>query len=85
MENEKYDTLIRNLELLEEQGVNILSPNALDRLRRRYRQISAQLRQYKRPGRFSKRYVTTISFRFLMTFSRFCNTRNFVFPGVLTS
>lgn len=50
----KYEMVFKNIEELDRQGVQILSPKEIERLRKRFRDVHTKFTQYQKPVGDSK-------------------------------
>lgn len=46
----KYEMVFKNIEELDRQGVQILSPREIERLRKRFRDVHTKFTQYQKPA-----------------------------------
>ena len=52
----KYEMVFKNIEELDRQGVQILSPREIERLRKRFRDVHTKFTQYQKPTGDGKCY-----------------------------
>ena len=50
----KYEMVFKNIEELDRQGVQILTPREIERLRKRFRDVHTKFTQYQKPAGDSK-------------------------------
>ena len=46
----KYEMVFKNIEELDRQGIQILSPREIERLRKRFRDVHTKFTQYQKPA-----------------------------------
>lgn len=56
----KYEMVFKNIEELDRQGVQILTPREIERLRKRFRDIHTKFMQYHRPAGDTTSYRITV-------------------------
>lgn len=50
----KYEMVFKNIEELDRQGVQILSPGEIEKLRKRFKDVHTKFSQYQKPAGDSK-------------------------------